>query len=118
MSTLNGESRSWRALEVDPTSLALAAALAAIWIGFDVASDGLFLTPRNLVNLAIQSSVVALMGLDVVLHDQVVLCARGEDAAAALDQLAAELAGGLGDELARDLASGRLVDRLEPMHAL
>jgi D-xylose transport system permease protein len=59
--------RGWRALEVEPTSLALVAVLAAVWIGFDVATEGLFLSPRNLVNLAIQSSVVAIMATGMVL---------------------------------------------------
>ena len=59
--------RGWAALEIDPTSLALVLALATVWIGFDLASDGVFLTPRNLVNLAIQSSVVAIMATGMVL---------------------------------------------------
>ncbi len=47
--------------------LGLLAALAALWIAFEVASDGAFLTPRNLTNLLVQSCVVALMATGMVL---------------------------------------------------
>jgi D-xylose transport system permease protein len=46
---------------------ALAAALLAIGIGFDLATDGLFLTARNLQNLAVQSSVVGILACGMVL---------------------------------------------------
>lgn len=46
---------------------ALAAALLAIGVGFDLASDGLFLTARNLQNLAVQSSVVGILACGMVL---------------------------------------------------
>ena len=46
---------------------ALAAALLAIGLGFDVATDGLFLTARNLQNLAVQSSVVGILACGMVL---------------------------------------------------
>jgi len=46
---------------------ALAAALLAIGAGFDLASDGLFLTARNLQNLAVQSSVVGILACGMVL---------------------------------------------------
>jgi D-xylose transport system permease protein len=55
----------------------MAAALLAIWLGFDVASDGLFLTARNLRNLAVQSSVVGIMACGMVL----VIVARHVDLA-------------------------------------
>lgn len=45
----------------------MAGALAAIWIGLDLASDGVFLSPRNLYNLAVQSSVVGIMACGMVL---------------------------------------------------
>jgi D-xylose transport system permease protein len=46
---------------------ALLAALAALWAAFAVASDGVFLTPRNLVNLAVQASAVGVMAAGMVL---------------------------------------------------
>jgi len=47
--------------------LGLAGALLLIWIGFHVLSGGLFLTPRNLWNLSVQSSSVAIMATGMVL---------------------------------------------------
>jgi D-xylose transport system permease protein len=47
--------------------LGMAGALALIWIGFHVLSGGLFLTPRNLWNLSVQSSSVAIMATGMVL---------------------------------------------------
>ncbi|MET0744232.1 MAG: sugar ABC transporter permease, partial [Microvirga sp.] len=35
-------------LEIDVRMIGMLAALAIIWIGFDVLSGGVFLTPRNL----------------------------------------------------------------------
>ncbi|MFZ3322899.1 MAG: sugar ABC transporter permease [Usitatibacter sp.] len=46
------------------TSLVLA--LALIWIGLSVATDGIFLTPRNLYNLSIQTCVTAIMACGMV----------------------------------------------------
>jgi D-xylose transport system permease protein len=43
------------------------AALAVIWVGFNIASGGLFLTPRNLWNLSVQSSSIAIMATGMVL---------------------------------------------------
>ena len=45
----------------------IAAALVVMSCGFHFASDGVFLTPRNLGNLAIQSSVVGIMAAGMVL---------------------------------------------------
>lgn len=42
-------------------------ALAVIWIGFDILSDGIFLTPRNLWNLSVQTASVATMSTGMVL---------------------------------------------------
>ncbi len=56
-----------RAAEIDPRTLGMLGAGAAVWIGLDVASGGLFLTPRNLYNLAVQSSVVGVMASGMVL---------------------------------------------------
>ena len=47
--------------------LGMIGALAAIWIAFHVLSGGLFLTPRNLWNLSVQSSSVAIMATGMVL---------------------------------------------------
>jgi D-xylose transport system permease protein len=46
--------------------LGLAGALALTWIVFHVLSGGLFLTPRNLWNLSVQSSSVAIMATGMV----------------------------------------------------
>ena len=55
--------------EVDGRLLGLIAALVVIWIGFDIMSGGLFLTPRNLWNLSVQSASVAIMatGMDLII---------------------------------------------------
>ena len=56
-----------RSMEIDTRLLGMVAALAIIWIGFNVMSGGLFLTPRNLWNLSVQSSAVAVMATGMVL---------------------------------------------------
>ncbi len=53
--------------EVDPRLLGLLFATFIIWIAFDIMSGGLFLTPRNLWNLSVQSSTVAIMATGMVL---------------------------------------------------
>ena len=53
--------------EVDGRLLGLIAALVVIWIGFDITSGGLFLTPRNLWNLSVQSASVGIMATGMVL---------------------------------------------------
>ena len=53
--------------EVDGRLLGLIAALVVIWIGFDIMSGGLFLTPRNLWNLSVQSASVGIMATGMVL---------------------------------------------------
>lgn len=55
------------ATEVDTRLLGMIAALAIIWIGFNIMSGGLFLTPRNLWNLSVQSSSIAIMATGMVL---------------------------------------------------
>ena len=45
---------------------ALVLALAAIWVGLSVATDGVFLSPRNLYNLSIQTCVTAIMACGMV----------------------------------------------------
>ena len=56
-----------RALEVDPRLVGMLAALAAIWVGFDLLSGGAFLTPRNLWNLSVQTASIAVMACGMVL---------------------------------------------------
>src|SRR5919112_1501306 len=46
-------------LEIDVRMLGMLGALAIIWIGFDLLSGGVFLTPRNLWNLSVQTASVA-----------------------------------------------------------
>jgi len=55
------------ATELDTRMLGMIGALAAIWIALHFFSGGLFLTPRNLWNLSVQSSPVAIMATGMVL---------------------------------------------------
>jgi D-xylose transport system permease protein len=64
---LNVLARFLKSTELDTRMLGMAGALALIWIAFHVLSGGLFLTPRNLWNLSVQSSSVAIMATGVVL---------------------------------------------------
>jgi D-xylose transport system permease protein len=63
----NALSRFLKATEIDTRMLGMIGALLVIWIGFHILSDGLFLTPRNLWNLSVQSSSVAIMATGMVL---------------------------------------------------
>ena len=56
-----------KATELDTRMLGMVGALLLIWIAFHVLSGGLFLTPRNLWNLSVQSSSVAIMATGMVL---------------------------------------------------
>jgi D-xylose transport system permease protein len=56
-----------RTLEVDPRLIGMLAALAVIWVGFDLLSGGAFLTPRNLWNLSVQTASIAVMACGMVL---------------------------------------------------
>jgi D-xylose transport system permease protein len=62
---------SWRAAltstEVDTRLLGMILSLAAIWIAFNILSDGNFLTARNLWNLSVQSTSIAVMATGMVL---------------------------------------------------
>ena len=60
-------SRALREAELSPRTLSMIAALALIWVGLDLATGGLFLTPRNLTNLAVQTSAVGVMACGMVL---------------------------------------------------
>src|SRR5215216_5560487 len=53
--------------EIDVRLFGMLVALIAIWIGFDVASGGDFLTARNLWNLSVQSASIAIMATGMVL---------------------------------------------------
>lgn len=53
--------------DIDLRLLSMAGAIAATWVFFSVATDGIFITPRNLWNLAVQASVVALIAHGMVL---------------------------------------------------
>lgn len=55
------------ALELDTRMFGMLGALAVLWVGFHVFSDGLFLTPRNLWNLSVQSAAVAVLATGMVL---------------------------------------------------
>jgi D-xylose transport system permease protein len=57
----------FRSLDIDTRLLGMVAALAIIWIGFQIMSGGLFLTPRNLWNLSVQSASIAIMATGMVL---------------------------------------------------
>ena len=64
--------RLLRATEVDTRMIGMIGALALIWIGFNVytlfqTGEGLFLTPRNLWNLSVQTSSIAIMATGMVL---------------------------------------------------
>ncbi|MGO4706335.1 sugar ABC transporter permease [Microvirga sp. 2MCAF38] len=54
-------------LEIDVRMIGMLAALAVIWIGFDILSGGFFLTPRNLWNLSVQTASIAVMSTGMVL---------------------------------------------------
>ena len=54
-------------LEIDERLLGMIFCLIAIWIGFDILSDGRFITPRNLYNLSLQTASVAIMAVGMVL---------------------------------------------------
>ena len=64
--------RLMRATEIDARMIGMIAALALIWLGFQVCTyvqsgEGLFLTPRNLWNLLVQTSSIAVMATGMVL---------------------------------------------------
>ena len=56
-----------RLLDIDTRLLGLLVALVIIWIGFNIASGGTFLTARNLWNLTVQSASIAIMATGMVL---------------------------------------------------
>jgi D-xylose transport system permease protein len=56
-----------QATEIDARMLGMILALAIVWIWFHIMSGGVFLTPRNLWNLSVQTSTVAIMATGMVL---------------------------------------------------
>ena len=63
--------RSWRSLlastEIDTRLVGMVIALIVIWIAFNILSGGDFLTARNLWNLSVQSTSIAIMATGMVL---------------------------------------------------
>lgn len=59
--------KALRAMEVDTRILGMIGALLVIWIAFHIWTGGLFITPRNLYNLSVQTSSVAVMACGMVL---------------------------------------------------
>ena len=63
--------RGWRsvlaATEVDTRLLGMVVSVAAIWIAFNILTSGDFLTARNLWNLSVQSTSIAIMATGMVL---------------------------------------------------
>ena len=57
----------FRTAEIDTRLLGMIGALIVMWIGFNIMSGGTFLTARNLWNLTVQTSVVAIMATGMVL---------------------------------------------------
>lgn len=55
------------ATELDTRLLGMVGALIIVWVGFNIFSGGLFLTPRNLWNLSVQTASVAVMVTGMVL---------------------------------------------------
>ena len=62
---------SWRtglaSSEVDTRLLGMVVAVVVIWIAFNILSDGNFLTARNMWNLSVQSTSIAIMATGMVL---------------------------------------------------
>lgn len=58
--------RLLRSLEIDLRLLGMLGALVVIWLVFHAFTGGLYLTPRNLFNLSVQTSSVAVMATGMV----------------------------------------------------
>jgi D-xylose transport system permease protein len=63
----NALTRFLRATEIDTRMLGMVGALLIIWIGFDLYTGHLFLTPRNLWNLSVQTCEIAVLATGMVL---------------------------------------------------
>ena len=55
-----------QALEIDLRLLGMIGALVVIWLVFHVVTGGLYLTPRNIFNLSVQTASVAVMATGMV----------------------------------------------------
>ncbi|MER9135387.1 sugar ABC transporter permease [Mesorhizobium sp. M0830] len=66
-SELSTVGRFLKATELDTRMIGMVGALLVIWVGIHILSGGLFLTPRNLWNLSVQTSSVAIMATGMVL---------------------------------------------------
>ncbi|TIL69023.1 sugar ABC transporter permease [Mesorhizobium sp.] len=66
-SELSPFGRFLKATELDIRMLGMVGALLIIWVGIHILSGGIFLTPRNLWNLSVQTSSVAIMATGMVL---------------------------------------------------
>jgi D-xylose transport system permease protein len=55
-----------RGFGLDPRMVSMLLALLGIWIALEVLTDGLFLSPRNLYNLSVQASAVAVISCGMV----------------------------------------------------
>ncbi|MEX0667667.1 MAG: sugar ABC transporter permease [Acidimicrobiia bacterium] len=56
-----------RDLDINTRLLGMVVSLVVIWVGMHILSGGTFLRPRNLFNLSLQTSVVAIMATGMVL---------------------------------------------------
>lgn len=56
-----------RRAELDARTVGMFLALGGVWVALDAATGGVFLSARNLYNLAVQSSAVAVMATGMVL---------------------------------------------------
>ena len=65
--TLGIVGRFMQATEVDARLLGMIVALAVVWVGFHIASQAVFLTPRNLWNLSVQTATIAVLANGMVL---------------------------------------------------
>jgi D-xylose transport system permease protein len=62
-----GVGRFLRDNEIDTRMVGMIAVLLAIWVVFHFISGGTFITPRNLWNLSVQTSTIAIMATGMVL---------------------------------------------------
>lgn len=67
MAELSRAGQFLKATEIDTRMIGMIGALLVIWAVFHVLSGGLFLTPRNLWNLSVQSASIAVMATGMVL---------------------------------------------------
>ena len=63
---LSGPLGLLRTMELDLRLLGMVGALIVIWVVLDILTGGRFLTPRNLFNLSVQTSSVAIMATGMV----------------------------------------------------